>query len=220
MITLDNSMHATLCPCNCPFSLAAGLARATADEILQSDLSDLAAQHTSKQADGSEAIEQLESVKLAQLVFNKLYETCCMWLKDFPRRRRPLPYYETSIHAIKNMRRKMEDKHIVIPDFNTLFNLQDQEEQAYFAVFDGHGGVDAAIYASNHLHVNLVRQEMFHQDPAEALCHAFKLTDEKFVQKAAREMTHRAVIQISTAQKDTKTDYEEWAKTEKAVLSK
>ncbi|MGH0134317.1 UNVERIFIED_CONTAM: hypothetical protein FKN15_051719 [Acipenser sinensis] len=130
---------------------------------------------------------ELESVKLAQLVFNKLYETCCMWLKDFPRRRRPLPYYETSIHAIKNMRRKMEDKHIVIPDFNTLFNLQDQEEQAYFAVFDGHGGVDAAIYASNHLHVNLVRQEMFHQDPAEALCRAFKLTDEKFVQKAARE---------------------------------
>lgn len=176
-----------LCKYNCPFSLAAGLARATADEILQSDLSDLAAQHTSKQADGSEAIEQLESVKLARLVFNKLYETCCMWLKDFPRRRRPLPYYETSIHAIKNMRRKMEDKHIVIPDFNTLFNLQDQEEQAYFAVFDGHGGVDAAIYASNHLHVNLVRQEMFHQDPAEALCHAFKLTDEKFVQKAARE---------------------------------
>lgn len=65
---------------------------------------------------------------------------------------------------------------------------QDQEEQAYFAVFDGHGGVDAAIYASIHLHVNLVRQEMFPHDPAEALCRAFRVTDERFVQKAAREV--------------------------------
>ncbi|MEE6469623.1 hypothetical protein FKM82_008702, partial [Ascaphus truei] len=64
---------------------------------------------------------------------------------------------------------------------------QDQEEQAYFAVFDGHGGLDAAIYASLHLHVNLVKQEVFPHDPAEALCRAFRITDERFVQKAARE---------------------------------
>ena len=55
-------------------------------------------------------------------------------------------------------------------------------------MFDGHGGVDAAIYASVHLHVNLVRQEMFLHDPAEALCRAFRVTDERFVQKAAREV--------------------------------
>ncbi|CAF97326.1 unnamed protein product [Tetraodon nigroviridis] len=129
----------------------------------------------------------LESVKLARLVFNRLFELCCLWMKELPFRRRPQPYYETSIHAIKNMRRKMEDKHVIIPDFNTLFNVQDQEEQAYFAVFDGHGGVDAAIYAANHLHVNLVRQESFSHDPSEALCRAFKLTDEGFVKKARRE---------------------------------
>lgn len=57
-------------------------------------------------------------------------------------------------------------------------------------MFDGHGGVDAAIYASIHLHVNLVRQEMFPHDPAEALCRAFRVTDERFVQKAAREVGH------------------------------
>lgn len=65
---------------------------------------------------------------------------------------------------------------------------QDQEEQAYFAVFDGHGGVDAAIYAANHLHVNLVRQESFSHDPSDALCRAFKVTDEGFVKKARREV--------------------------------
>ncbi|KAG7217211.1 hypothetical protein INR49_027755 [Caranx melampygus] len=129
----------------------------------------------------------MEAVKLARVVFNRLFEMCCLWLKEFPFRRRPQPYYETSIHAIKNMRRKMEDKHVIIPDFNTLFNVQDQEEQAFFAVFDGHGGVDAAIYAANHLHVNLVRQESFSQDPGDALCRAFKLTDERFVKKASRE---------------------------------
>lgn len=57
-------------------------------------------------------------------------------------------------------------------------------------MFDGHGGLDAAIYAANHLHVNLVRQEMFNQDPIEALCHAFKVTDERFVQKASREVSY------------------------------
>ncbi|KAM3933820.1 protein phosphatase 1E [Leptodactylus fuscus] len=173
-----------LCKYNCPSFLATALARATADEILQSDLS---AYYVPKHVDGTEGIIQLETVKLARAVFGKLHEICCSWVKDFPLCPKPHLYYETSIHAIKNMRRKMEDKHVCIPDFNILFNLEDQEEQAYFAVFDGHGGVDAAIYASIHLHVNLVRQEVFPQDPAEALCRAFRITDESFVKKAARE---------------------------------
>ncbi|KAF7647315.1 hypothetical protein LDENG_00174600, partial [Lucifuga dentata] len=171
---------------NCPCSLAAALARATADSILQSDLSQICQNHKAAE-DGADPLPQLDSVKLARLVFNRLFEMCCLWLKELPFRRRPQTYYETSIHAIKNMRRKMEDKHIIIPDFNTLFNFQDQEEQAFFAVFDGHGGVDAAIYAANHLHVNLVHQESFSQDPGEALYRAFKVTDERFVKKASRE---------------------------------
>ncbi|XP_062393188.1 protein phosphatase 1E [Sardina pilchardus] len=174
-----------LCKYNCPFSLAAGLARGTADAVLQSDLSGY--QNSKPTEEGTEPFPQLDSVKVARLAFNKLFETCYAWLKEFPYRRRAQPYYETSIHAIKNMRRKMEDKHVVIPEFNRLFNLQDQEEQAFFAVFDGHGGVDAATYAANHLHVNLVHQEMFQQDPAEALCKAFRVTDERFVKKASRE---------------------------------
>ncbi|KAK9412552.1 protein phosphatase 1E [Crotalus adamanteus] len=169
---------------NCPSLLAAALARATADDVLQSNLSNL---YLPKHEDSPDGIIQVETEKLARIVFSKLHNTCSTWLKDFPLRTKPHRYYDTSIHAIKNMRRKMEDKHVCIPDFNTLFNLEDQEEQAYFAVFDGHGGVDAAIYASIHLHVNLVHQEAFQHDPAEALCKAFQVTDERFVQKAARE---------------------------------
>ncbi|KAJ7997017.1 hypothetical protein DPEC_G00224550 [Dallia pectoralis] len=224
-----------LCKYNCPFSLAAALARFTADSVRQCDLSIYLIQKTvedgvdplpqrgrergrtrsqgkdnfgsgdlcddaavwgrkslgileeEERTDRRRRKEKIESVAFARLVFNKLCETCCLWLKDFPFRRRPQPYYETSIHAIKNMRRKMEDKHIVIPDFNTLFNIQDQEEQAFFAVFDGHGGVDAAIYAANHLHVNMVHQECFSQDPGQALCRAFRVTDERFIRKAKME---------------------------------
>ncbi|XP_077448141.1 protein phosphatase 1E [Stigmatopora argus] len=170
---------------NCPCSLAAALARATSDSILQTDLT---IHHLIKsREDGVGPLPQIEAMRLARLIFKRLFETCNAWTKDLPYRRRPQPYYETSIHAIKNMRRKMEDRHLIIPDFNTLFNIQDQEEQAFFAVFDGHGGVDAAIYAANHLHVNLARQDSLSQDPGEALRRAFKITDEHFVKKASRE---------------------------------
>ncbi|XP_036692369.1 protein phosphatase 1E isoform X2 [Balaenoptera musculus] len=106
---------------NCPSFLAAALARATSDEVLQSDLS---AHYIPKETDGTEGTVEIETVKLARSVFSKLHEICCSWVKDFPLRRRPQLYYETSIHAIKNMRRKMEDKHVCIPDFNMLFNLE------------------------------------------------------------------------------------------------
>ncbi|XP_077898456.1 protein phosphatase 1E isoform X3 [Ictidomys tridecemlineatus] len=111
---------------NCPSFLAAALARATSDEVLQSDLS---AHYIPKETDGTEGSVEIETVKLARSVFSKLHEICCSWVKDFPLRRRPQLYYETSIHAIKNMRRKMEDKHVCIPDFNMLFNLEDEKQR-------------------------------------------------------------------------------------------
>lgn len=72
---------------------------------------------------------EIETVKLARLVYSKLHEICSSWVKDFPLQPKPHRYYETSIHAIKNMRRKMEDKHVCIPDFNVLFNLEVSSEQ-------------------------------------------------------------------------------------------
>ena len=61
--------------------------------------------------------------------------------------------------------------------------------QSYYAVFDGHGGVDAAVYAAAHLHGNMVQHESFENDPAEALKGAFVKTDTDFVHKAEREVS-------------------------------
>ncbi|EDK97433.1 protein phosphatase 1F isoform X2 [Mus musculus] len=81
----------------------------------------------------------------------------------------------------------MEDRHVSLPAFNHLFGLSDSVHRAYFAVFDGHGGVDAARYASVHVHTNASHQPELRTNPAAALKEAFRLTDEMFLQKAKRE---------------------------------
>ncbi|KAF6082568.1 protein phosphatase, Mg2+/Mn2+ dependent 1F [Phyllostomus discolor] len=81
----------------------------------------------------------------------------------------------------------MEDRHVCLPAFNQLFGLSDAVDRAYFAVFDGHGGLDASRYAAVHVHANAARQPELRTDPAGALREAFRRTDEMFLGKAKRE---------------------------------
>ena len=57
-------------------------------------------------------------------------------------------------------------------------------------MFDGHAGMDAAIFAAKHLHCLLTQKCDLDSDPGEALRSAFKVTDEAFIQKAKREVSY------------------------------
>lgn len=81
----------------------------------------------------------------------------------------------------------MEDRHVSLPEFNQLFGMTDDVDRAYFAVFDGHGGIDAANYAATHLHFNIAHHKEILKNPEEALRESFQKTDDMFLSKARRE---------------------------------
>ena len=76
----------------------------------------------------------------------------------------------------------MEDRHSVIEDFNAYLNLtvpftrtcnhapaetptlQDQPRQAFFGVFDGHGGVEAAKFVEAQLPYNIGTHPLFKEN--------------------------------------------------------
>ncbi|XP_073169729.1 protein phosphatase 1F isoform X2 [Lepidochelys kempii] len=91
----------------------------------------------------------------------------------------------------------MEDRHVSLPEFNQLFGLSDDVDRVYFAVFDGHGGVDAANYAATHLHVNVALHKEILKNPTEALKGSFQQTDEMFLFKAERERLRSGTTGVS-----------------------
>ncbi|XP_007536505.1 protein phosphatase 1F [Erinaceus europaeus] len=174
-----------------PLSLASSLAHQAVSQLLQTDLSEFKKLSRQEEEDDEEQkapVTLLDARGLARRFFNQLWEVCSAWQKQLPLSARgPQRQWLVSIHAIRNTRRKMEDRHVCLPTFNQLFGLSDPMDRAYFAVFDGHGGVDAARYAAVHLHTNTARQPELPSDPATALREAFRRTDEMFLRKAKRE---------------------------------
>jgi len=67
--------------------------------------------------------------------------------------------------------------------------LQDDTTASYYAVFDGHGGQDAAAYCATHLHQYLVESVHYPTDPERALCDAFMTTDEQFLAKSSTQVS-------------------------------
>lgn len=95
----------------------------------------------------------------------------------------PLLY---SAKAVKNSRRYMEDRHVIIDDFNGLFGIKDNDRTSYYAIFDGHGGSEAAVYSVSHLHCEIAASKFYPEKPAEALREAFLVTDRKFIEKSQK----------------------------------
>ena len=82
-----------------------------------------------------------------------------------------------------------------------FFFPKDHSNQAFFAVYDGHSGVDASNYAATHLHCHLARNKCLEKDPLLALKEAFEKTDKCFVAKAKREVRSNIIYFIWTVYK-------------------
>lgn len=67
-------------------------------------------------------------------------------------------------------------------------SLQACPSLSYLSVFDGHGGLEAAVYSASHLHCHLVHDPAFPEDVSTALRSAYTKTDQTFLQKAKQEV--------------------------------
>ncbi|KAJ0068248.1 hypothetical protein NL108_018202, partial [Boleophthalmus pectinirostris] len=166
-----------------PPLVASLLCHSATSELLQNHLSPL---HLPQPPEDGGAPVLLEWAGLQRLLVNALISSALRWRGDVPALP-AVPRPLVSAHAIRNSRRKMEDKHVVIPHFSQLFGLQDGVPRSYLAVFDGHGGVDSASFAAVHLHVALSRQTDLTSDPESAFKRAFNETDRLLQQRAQRE---------------------------------
>lgn len=95
--------------------------------------------------------------------------------------------YTTDAHSERGRRPKMEDRHIVVEDFNAFLGLEGMPPQAFFGVYDGHGGVDAAEHAESQLPGAIAAHASFSADPQAALKGGIEATDATFLAKAEQE---------------------------------
>uniref|UniRef100_A0A8C5PDE3 Protein phosphatase 1E n=1 Tax=Leptobrachium leishanense TaxID=445787 RepID=A0A8C5PDE3_9ANUR len=175
-----------------PSWLCASLVHAAVQQTLQADLSSYVQKNesTNVQEPEDESPEKdifISSDLLLSHCLSCLQDICSQWQTCLPPITRCSRQMVISAHAIRNTRRKMEDRHVTLLEFNQLHGITDDVERSYFAVFDGHGGVDAANYASAQVHVHVAMHEALPKDPAQALKDSFQRTDALFLRKAKRE---------------------------------
>lgn len=61
-------------------------------------------------------------------------------------------------------------------------------------MFDGHAGIDAAVYSAAHLHQYMIQNPQYETNPEAALKHAFHITDTNFIKKASKEVSLSCVF--------------------------
>ncbi|XP_054710238.1 uncharacterized protein LOC129219948 [Uloborus diversus] len=127
--------------------------------------------------------------------------------------------YTASAFATRNKRRKMEDKHVIYPDLNSVLNIKDAPLHSYYAVFDGHSGIEAANFASAQLHVNIAKHPCFLLDTTTAIREAYKITDESFLKRCAKENIKSGCTVLCALVQENKI-YISWLGDSQAVLIK
>ena len=73
---------------------------------------------------GGEGERVLSPKAVATALLDAIEEVCRSWAEALPQLTQVPGSIELSLHAIKNTRRKMEDRHAVCVDINSLFGLQ------------------------------------------------------------------------------------------------
>lgn len=93
----------------------------------------------------------------------------------------PDPWPHAGVSSLKGRRKYMEDT------YQAVICLNNQPKNAFFGVYDGHGGARAAEYAADHLHKQIVRGPL-QNDPVRAIQQGFQETDRHFLELANRAM--------------------------------
>ncbi|XP_060863505.1 LOW QUALITY PROTEIN: uncharacterized protein LOC132940102 [Metopolophium dirhodum] len=130
--------------------------------------------------------EDYQALWLMQRVIGELNNVCLNHATVIPYHQPILTPVWWSSFVLKNIRRQMEDYITVVPYFHTLFDVKDFGEASFYAVYDGHNGLDAAVYSSMYLHQFLVQSIQYPTNPEYALYEAFFTTDKGFTQKTEK----------------------------------
>jgi len=89
--------------------------------------------------------------------------------------------FETGFDEAQGRRETMEDTHVVI-ERHTSESAKQYDNLAFFGVYDGHGGVDAAVMVQQNLHENIFNSDRFKAgDVVGAIAYGFETTDEHII---------------------------------------
>lgn len=157
------------------------LARTTAEKVTSSDLSAM----LDPMAIGGKAYEPDKIKAAVKLALTETAEE--MRTSGALVSREGATRYTTDTHSERGRRPKMEDRHIVVEDLNAFLGLEGLPAQAFFGVYDGHGGVDAAEHAESQLPGAIAAHADFGANPQAALKGGIEAVDNTFLAKAEQE---------------------------------
>lgn len=93
----------------------------------------------------------------------------------------------SGFESVQGRRWTMEDTHVVLDDINEKFNLPTDLTRAFYAVYDGHGGKNAADMAEAELHKTIIQDPAFLSSIEQAIKNGFEKTDKKILETATNE---------------------------------
>eukprot|EP00050_Salpingoeca_kvevrii_P005779 m.285592 g.285592 ORF g.285592 m.285592 type:complete len:399 (+) comp11412_c0_seq1:265-1461(+) len=164
---------------------AGRLAQTVAKAVMDSDLANL-------EATKMGGVQLYDTRRVTEAVQTALYEIADDWRENdkFELVTAPgvsKPPYEVDIFTDQGRRSQMEDKHVAFTDLNAVIGREDLPDQAFFGVYDGHGGAEAAKFTQANLHLTIAKQDSFKDSPLDAMRAGFLETDKDFLKKADRD---------------------------------